>query len=1581
MYAVQPEEIRAAIRAYEELKEQNPEYLVAVQLGDHYETFGEDAEIAAPLWNRKLLSREFPSMGETGMTGFYPSSRWASYFARIWKTGKNVLFAARDTKNAYAVIKKLTKEDYIPLGTAVSIEERRFFVDRVDFNSGKVRLQSILGQNEAKHPIFIEEPISAVREQIEEQGTIIRQDQDLLAILKQKLAFTTENKQYGAFRSDIEVLLKDKNGDSIIGIASRTWLDMLVEMSAEDLRDYVKQYRKGDLNAYDIMQDSSPKREARPHPYQIQSDTFGQGTPKEKFRYNMDAIHTLKQIEAEGRIATAAEQEILARYVGWGGLSDAFDPEKWPQEQKQLRETLTEEEYVSARASTLNAHYTQPMIIRAIYDTVSRFGYKTGNILEPALGVGNFFGMLPEEMRKSRLYGAELDSISGRIAKQLYPQADIQITGYEKTKYPDNFFDLAVGNVPFGDYKVMDKKYDKHNFLIHDYFFAKTLDQLRPGGIAALVTSKGTMDKANPKVRKYLAERVELLGAVRLPNTAFKQNAGTTVTSDILFLQKRERPMEQEPDWVNLGTNASGLTMNQYFIEHPEMLVGEMREISGPFGSETACVLEDTDQFPRLLSEALANISGHMEFEMIDNLEGLEIEQTLPADLDVPNYGYTVKGGQVYFRENSQMYPCELAETTSKRVAGMVEIRDLLREVINLQLEEEADEPLHAAQKELERVYDRYTKAYGLLNSLGNRRAFQADNTYPLLAALEELDAEGNLLRKADLFYKRTITKAQPVQHTDTAAEALVVSLAEKGRVDVGFMSDLSGKRPEDVEKELQGVIFRVTGRGDGEEAIYVTADEYLSGNVREKLKEAESAAQEDSRYLVNVQALEKAQPKPLSASEIEVRLGATWIAPAYMEDFMADVLKTPEGLLEEKKIGVQYSNHTGIWNVFGKSMDQSVVATMTHGTKRASAYRLLEDALNLRNVQIFDTVLKDGEEKRVLNKKETILASQKQDLIKEAFKDWIWKDRERRETLCETYNQMFNSHVAREYHGDHLTFPGMNPEYQMRDSQKHAIARILYSQGNSLIAHAVGGGKTFILAAAQMERKRLGLSTKAMFVVPNHLTEQWASDFLRLYPAANVLAARKSDFTPANRKKFCSRIATGQYDAVIIGHTQFQKIPLSEERQERFIKEQLDGILVELEQTKEADGERFTVKQMERQKKSLETQLARLNDNGKKDDVITFEQLGVDCLYVDEAHSYKNLMLQTKMRNVASINTAAAQKSSDLFAKCRYLDEVTGGRGVVFATGTPISNSMTELYTMQRYLQYPLLKELNLLQFDAWASTFGETVTAMELAPEGSGYRMKTRFAKFYNLPELMTLFKECADIQTADMLKLPVPQTEYQDVVLKPSDIQREMVAELGDRAEAVRSQLVEPWEDNMLKITTDGRKLALDQRLINADLPDETISKANACVGQIYSIWQDYADSKATQLVFCDLSTPAKQAAGAEDAGKAGQGQLFTSVYEDMRQKLIGRGIPSQEIRFIHEATTDLQKKELFAQVRNGDVRILFGSTAKMGAGTNVQDRLIALHHLDVPWKPSDVGRILRTFKIKKNVEVTDNGKIII
>ena len=1318
--------------------------------------------------------------------------------------------------------------------------------------------------------------------------------------------------------------------------------------------------------------------------FRITDDHLGEGGPKAKFLANVEAIKLLKYLEETTGQATPEQQQVLSRYVGWGGLADAFDPDKesWSKEYAQLKELLTPEEYAAARGSTLNAHYTSPTVIRAIYEAVGRMGFETGNILEPSCGVGNFFGMLPEEMRNSRLYGVELDSISGRIAQQLYPKADITVAGFETTDRRD-FYDLAIGNVPFGQYQVRDKAYDKLGFNIHNYFFAKALDQVRAGGVVAFVTSRYTMDSKDSTVRRYLAQRAELLGAIRLPNNAFKANAGTEVVSDIIFLQKRDRQLDIVPEWTQTGLTEDGFAINRYFLDHPEMVLGRQEQESTAHGMDYTVNPIEGLELADQLHDAVKYIRGtYQEAELPELGEGEAIDTSIPADPNVKNYSYTVVDGDVYYRENSRMVRPDLNATAEARVKGLVGLRECVQQLIDLQMDAATpDSTIQDKQAELNRLYDSFSAKYGLINDRANRLAFADDSSYYLLCALEVIDENGQLKHKADMFTKRTIKPHEAVTSVDTASEALAVSIAEKARVDMEYMEQLTGKTSDELAAELQGVIFRLPGPvPEGERPTYVTADEYLSGNVRRKLRQAQRAAQQDPAFAINVEALTAAQPKDLDASEIEVRLGATWIDKKYIQQFMYETFNTPNYL--QRAIQVNYTSYTAEWQITGKSSvsENNVAAYTTYGTSRANAYKILEDSLNLRDVRIYDTVEDaDGKERRVLNAKETTLAAQKQQAIRDAFRDWIWRDPERRQTLVRQYNEEMNSTRPREYDGSHITFGGMNPSITLRDHQLGAIAHVLYG-GNTLLAHEVGAGKTFEMVAAAMESKRLGLCQKSLFVVPNHLTEQWASEFLRLYPSAKILVTTRKDFETHNRKKFCARIATGDYDAVIIGHSQFEKIPISRERQERLLYEQIDEITEGIAEVQASGGERFTVKQLERTRKSLEARLEKLQAESRKDDVVTFEQLGVDRLFVDEAHNYKNLFLYTKMRNVAGLSTSDAQKSSDMFAKCRYMDEITGSRGVIFATGTPVSNSMTELYTMQRYLQYDRLQELSMTHFDCWASRFGETTTALELAPEGTGYRARTRFSKFFNLPELMNLFKEVADIKTADQLHLPTPEVEYHNIVAQPTEQQQEMVKALSERASLVHSGTVDPSQDNMLKITSDGRKLGLDQRIINQALPDEPGTKVNQCVANIMQIWRDGEADKLTQLVFCDISTP--QAAPSKKAAKAldnptlhaleqavplEEPEPVFTIYEDIRQKLIAQGMPADQIAFIHEANTEVRKKELFAKVRTGQVRVLLGSTAKMGAGTNVQDRLVALHDLDCPWRPGDLaqrkGRIER------------------
>ena len=1359
-------------------------------------------------------------------------------------------------------------------------------------------------------------------------------------------------------------------------VASQNGFDSYEEMYNEGIRignGYDKepepivpaweQKKKSKAHSFDLHTDIPM---AERHSFDLAHNPVEEVNRKERFHRNYAAISVLKECQKENRFATPEEQIILSKYVGWGGIPEAFDERagSWQSEYTMLKNILTPEEYAAARESTLTAFYTPPEVITAIYKAMEQMGFKEGNLLEPSCGIGNFIGMLPKSMENAKVYGVELDTVSAGIAQQLYQKSSIAAQGFEEVNVPDSFFDGVIGNVPFGDFKVSDKRYDKNNFLIHDYFFAKSLDKLRPGGVMALVTSKGTMDKENPSVRKYIAQRAELLGAIRLPNDTFKGNAGTEVVSDILFLQKRDRLIDIEPDWVYLDTDENGIKMNSYFVQHPEMILGEMKMVSGRFGPEATCEAFENADLGELLNEAVINIHGEIsEYEVADELD--EENNSIPADPTVRNFSYTILDDKIYFRENSRMSPAIVSATAENRIKGMVAIRDSVRNLIEIQKEDYPDEEIKQAQEKLNNLYDTFTKKYGLINSRANSSAFSNDSSFPLLSALEVLNENGELERKADMFYKRTIKPHKAVTEVDTADEALAVSMGEKACIDMEYMQQLSGKSEEELFDDLKGVIFLnpLYGYGNVSEQKYLMADEYLSGNVREKLITAKKSAEVyPDDYKINVEALEKVQPKDLTASEIAVRLGATWLPPEIIQQFMFEFLDTPR--YAQWNIKVHFSQFTGEWNIEGKSYDRSnVKAYSTYGTSRINGYKIIEETLNLKDVRIFDYIEdEEGKKKAILNKKETAIAQAKQELIKQGFQDWIWADPARREKLTKMYNEKFNSIRPREYDGSHIVFNGMNPEIELREHQKNAVAHILYG-GNTLLAHAVGAGKTFEMVAAAMESKRLGLCNKSLFVVPNHLTEQWAAEFLQLYPAANILVATKKDFETKNRKKFCGRIATGDYDAVIIGHSQFEKVPMSIERQRAILEQQLEELTDGIADLKRNRGENFSIKQLEKSRKAVKQKLEKLNDQSRKDDVVTFEELGVDRLFIDESHYYKNLYLYTKMRNVGGIAQSEAQKSSDLFMKCRYLDELTGGRGIVFATGTPISNSMVELYTIQRYLQYNTLVKNNLQHFDAWASTFGETVTAVELTPEGTGYRAKTRFAKFYNLPELMAMFKEVADIKTADMIDLPVPQAHYHNVAVKPSEMQKEMVASLAERAEKVRGGNVDSSVDNMLKITNDGRKLALDQRMLNDMLPDFEDSKINACVDNIYRIWEETADKKSAQLVFCDLSTPKNDGS--------------FSVYNDIRKKLIERGIPESEVEFIHEADTDIKKKELFQKTRKGEVRVLLGSTQKMGAGTNVQDRLIALHDVDCPWRPSDLeqrsGRIIRQGNSNPDVDI--------
>lgn len=1487
---------------YLKLKAEHLDALVGVQVDDQFLFYGKDAEIVGAALNTHVLTQEIPGLGKTEVTG--SSFSWQALGEKLRAQGNSVVFAQPDGTD-YQVIQKLEAADFIPLGVKLTEKDRTYTVDSVDYSTGRGSLRDDTFAGSTGFPIFRSEPIAVVREWVKDM-----QEQELFAPVMDEPA---PESVHAAAAPDME------------------------QSKAEN--------------------------------FHITDPDLGAGGPKAKYQANVTAIRLLKQLETESRAATVEEQDTLSRYVGWGGIPQAFEStnERWSAEYAELKDLLTPAEYEAARSSTLNAHYTAPVIIQSMYEAVGKMGLEPKTVLEPAMGVGNFFGLLPEQMKDASLYGVELDSITGRIAKQLYPEANITVDGFERVNFADNRFDLAVGNVSFGNYQLADPRYNKEHFFIHDYFFAKTLDKVRPGGIVAFVTSKGTMDKANTAVREYLAQRADLLGAIRLPNNAFSKNAGTEVTSDIIFLQKRENPPQYLPDWVEIGQTADGVPVNKYFEQHPEMILGTMAWETGMYGQETACVpLADAD-LKEQLAEAITQLNAPDRAALLQFVPESDTPTAKEATAELRNFSYTEVGGKLFYKENENLTPVEVPVTTAERIRGMIGLRNITRDLIEAQLNGRSEDAITGFQQKLNAAYDSFQAKYGLINSTGNKRAFEQDSSYCLLCSLEVLDEDGKLERKADMFFKRTINQQKSVDHVDTPTEALAVSIGEKASVDLPFMAKLLDRpgQESEIAAELSGVIFQNPEKSHGNAlAGWETADEYLSGNVRKKLELAREAAERDPSFAVNVSALEKSQPPELGAAEIDVRIGATWIDPSYYTQFIYELLKTP-GYLRGDTIAARYSAATGEWNVSGKSRDSgnNTLAYVTYGTKRKNAYSIIEDSLNLRDCRVYDTIHDvDGSEKRVLNTKETMLAQQKQEMIREAFKSWIWKDPDRRETLCRKYNEIFNSIKPRAYDGSHIRFSGMSPEINLRPHQRNAVARMLYG-GNSLLAHCVGAGKTFEIVAAAMESRRLGLSKKNLVVVPNHLTEQWGADFLRLYPGANVLVATKKDFEPQNRKKFCSRIATGDYDAIVIGHSQFEKIPLSPERQKVFLQEQINQILNGIEEAKEQNGERYTIKQLEKTRKSLEAKLEKLNDQTRKDDVITFEELGVDKLFVDEAHGFKNLFLSTKMRNVAGIGQSEAQKSSDMFAKCRYLDELTGGRGVVFATGTPVSNSMVELYTMMRYLQYDLLKSTGLDHFDSWAAAFGETVTALELAPESGGFRAKTRFAKFFNLPELMAMWRESADIQTAEMLKLPVPEAENITVVTKPSEFQKELVTELGERAENVRNRLVEPKEDNMLKITSDGRKLALDQRLAFEELPDDPDSKINACVKNVLQVWQDTEPQKGAQLVFCDLSTP--------------RGDGSFNVYDDIKQKLMAQGVPPEQVAFIHDAKTETQKAELFSKVRKGQVRVLLGSTSKMGAGTNVQKRLAALHHLDCPWRPADIeqreGRILRQGNDFKKVKI--------
>ena len=1570
------------------LKEQYPDALVGFEQNGYYEFYGEDARKVCELLGGKLLEKE-TALGTVPVTGF-PSNQWVYRAKQLWQRGENVYLAGLNEDGTHHQTKYLRREDYLPLGATVHMEGRAFRVDTVNYDRGSVTLQDV-ALAEMRMPVFREEPLALVRELYEEQDMMESPLPDYKVgdnVVVELPTRTIEGKVGYVGETDVRIdtSAHGQSWDNEV-INKQQFEEGLRQNEPNSTRPVrtektVAVYPAKENNLpFDIViqtiSTESPTVEAEhpaPEPagnFHITDDHLGEGGAKQKYARNIEAIRTLFKLEEEHRGATAEEQQVLSQYVGWGGLADAFDPGKdnWAKEYAELKGLLSEDEYAAARSSTLNAHYTSPTVIRSIYDAVERMGFHSGNILEPSMGVGNFFGMLPDSMADSRLYGVELDSITGRIAKKLYPQADITMAGFETTDRRD-FYDLAVGNVPFGQYKVNDKAYNKLGFSIHNYFFAKAIDQVRPGGVVAFVTSRYTMDSKDSTARKHMAERADLLGAIRLPNNAFRANAGTDVVSDIIFLQKRDRPIDHEPDWVQLGKTEDGFAINQYFVDHPEMVLGELTTESTQYGREelTVAPLEGTSLADQL-AEAVQHIEGQyaeVEVETPDIADAENEKHILPADPEVKNFSYTVVDGEVFYRENSVMTQVELSDTAKGRVTGMVELRQIVNDLIDQQLNDYPDEDIKATQERLNAAYDAFTAKYGLLNDRKNGRLFEQDSSYYLLCSLENLDEQGQLKSKAAMFTKRTIRPERTVTSVDTPSEALAVSIGEHGKVDLPYMAELLGTPGEygRITTELSGVIFKDPAADPTDpEAGWQMADEYLSGDVRAKLRMAQFAAETNPEFAVNVDALTKAQPRELEASEIDVRLGATWLAPEIIQKFMTETFQIPYYLRHAVK--VRYSPYTAEWRVEGKTATGrgDIISSETYGTSRANAYKILEETLNLKDVRIYDTIEDaEGKPKRVLNKRETMLAQQKQQVIKDAFANWVWQDPQRRIALVKQYNELFNSTRPREYDGSHIKFVGMNPEITLREHQRNAIAHVLYG-GNTLLAHEVGAGKTYEMAASAMEAKRLGLCQKSLFVVPNHLTEQWASEFLNLYPNAKLLVARRKDFETANRKKFCARIATGDYDAVIIGHSQFERIPLSFERQERIIQEQIYETLAAINELKVHAGENFSIKQMEKTRKTLETKLEKLRSDERKDDVITFEQLGVDRLFVDESHFYKNLFLTTKMRNVAGLSTSEAQKSSDMFGKCRYLDEITGGRGVVFATGTPVSNSMTELYTVMRYLQYSTLQQKKLTHFDCWASTFGETTTAIELAPEGTGYRARTRFAKFFNLPELMSMFKEVADIKTSDQLHLPVPEAKFETVVAKPSEIQKEMVQELSKRAADIHSGIVDASVDNMLCVTNDGRKIGLDVRLMNPMLPDDPNSKLNVCVQNVLKIWEEGKDQKLTQLLFCDLSTPKND------------GNF--NVYDDIRKKLVAAGVPENEIEFIHNADTEAKKAALFSKVRSGDVRVLLGSTAKMGAGTNVQSRLVAVHHLDVGWKPSDMtqrnGRIIRQGNMNKEVKV--------
>ena len=1581
-----------AATEYNALKEQHPDALVGFEQNGQFEFYGEDARKVCELLGGKLLEKK-TELGTVPVTGF-PRDQWAYRAKQLWQCGENVYLAGLNEDGTHHQTKYLRREDYLPLGATVHMDGRAFRIDTVNFDKDSVSLQDMM-LAEMRMPIFREEPLAVVRELYEqEQGVMESPLPDYKVgdnVVVELPTRTIEGKVGYVGETDVridtsahgqswdnEVVNKQQFEEGLrqneqVTTQPDDTVKTVAIYPAEENRmpyDIVIQTIGSKSPTLDAVEPERSTLELAGN-FHITDDDLGVGGPKQKFARNIEAIQTLRTLEQEHRGATAEEQQVLSQYVGWGGLADAFDPGKdnWAKEYAELKGLLSEDEYAAARSSTLNAHYTSPTVIRSIYDAVERMGFRSGNILEPSMGVGNFFGMLPDTMQDSRLYGVELDSITGRIAKKLYPQADITVAGFETTDRRD-FYDLAVGNVPFGQYRVNDKAYNKLGFSIHNYFFAKAIDQIRPGGVIAFLTSRYTMDSKDSTARKHMAERADLLGAIRLPNNAFKANAGTDVVSDIIFLQKRDRPADIEPAWVQLGKTEDGFAINQYFADHPEMILGVLSTESTQYGREelTVAPLEGTSLADQL-AEAVQHIEGQyaeVEVETPDIADAENEKHILPADPDVKNFSYTVVDGEVFYRENSVMTQVELSDTAKGRVTGMVELRQIVNDLIQQQLEDYPDADIKATQERLNIAYDAFTAKYGLLNDRKNGRLFEQDSSYYLLCSLENLDEQGQLKSKAAMFTKRTIRPEHTVTSVDTPSEALAVSIGEHGKVDLPYMAELLGTPGEygRITTELSGVIFKDPAADPTDpEAGWQMADEYLSGDVRAKLRMAQFAAETNPEFVVNVDALTKAQPRELEASEIDVRLGATWLDPNIIQKFMTETFQIPYYLRHAVK--VRYSPYTAEWRVEGKTATGrgDIISSETYGTSRANAYKILEETLNLKDVRIYDTIEDaEGKPKRVLNKRETMLAQQKQQVIKDAFANWVWQDPQRRIALVKQYNELFNSTRPREYDGSHIHFVGMNPEITLREHQRNAIAHVLYG-GNTLLAHEVGAGKTYEMAASAMEAKRLGLCQKSLFVVPNHLTEQWASEFLNLYPNAKLLVARRKDFETANRKKFCARIATGDYDAVIIGHSQFERIPLSFERQERIIQEQIYETLAAINELKVHAGENFSIKQMEKTRKTLETKLEKLRSDERKDDVITFEQLGVDRLFVDESHFYKNLFLTTKMRNVAGLSTSEAQKSSDMFGKCRYLDEITGGRGVVFATGTPVSNSMTELYTVMRYLQYGTLQKKNLTHFDCWASTFGETTTAIELAPEGTGYRARTRFAKFFNLPELMSMFKEVADIKTSDQLHLPVPEAKFETVVAKPSEIQKEMVQELSKRAARIHSGTVDASEDNMLCVTNDGRKIGLDVRLMNPMLPDDPNSKLNVCVQNVLKIWEEGKDQKLTQLLFCDLSTPKND------------GNF--NVYDDIRKKLVAAGVPENEIEFIHNADTEAKKAALFSKVRSGDVRVLLGSTAKMGAGTNVQSRLVAVHHLDVGWKPSDMtqrnGRIIRQGNMNKEVKV--------